>query len=47
LRSELALFVRNVADEAYAAWATGAGGQSVMANYGVGRSVLMQFRSDF
>jgi iron complex outermembrane receptor protein len=46
-RTELAFFVRNIADEAYAAWATGAGGQSVMASYGAGRSALVQFRTDF
>jgi len=45
--SEVTLFVRNVADKAYAAWATGAGGQSVMASYGVGRSSLVQFRTAF
>ena len=46
-QSELALFVRNVADEAYAVWATGAGGQNVMANFGLGRSTMLQLRTQF
>jgi iron complex outermembrane recepter protein len=46
-QSEVALFVRNAADEVYAAWATSAGGQNVMANYGAGRGALLQFRTSF
>jgi iron complex outermembrane receptor protein len=45
-QTELALFVRNLADESYAAWATGAGGQSVMANFGMGRNAMLQFRTE-
>jgi iron complex outermembrane recepter protein len=45
-RSEIALFIRNLTDETYAAWATAAGGQSAMASFGAGRTVIAQFRTE-
>jgi iron complex outermembrane receptor protein len=37
---DVSVIGRNLGDEDYAAWATGAGGQNAMANIGAGRSVL-------
>ena len=44
---DLSLFIFNVANEAYAAWATAAGGQSVMANIGAPRTASAQWRCRF
>jgi iron complex outermembrane receptor protein len=41
---DLSVIGRNLGDEDYAAWATGAGGQNAMANIGPGRSVLATLR---
>ena len=43
----LSVIGRNLGDEDYAAWATGAGGQNAMANIGQGRSVLATVRLQF
>jgi outer membrane cobalamin receptor len=45
--TEAAVFIFNVLDEDYAAWATAAGGQSVMANIGAPRTVSAQLRMKF
>lgn len=45
--SDLSLFVFNVTDEVYAAWATAAGGQNAMANIGAPRTATAQWRSRF
>lgn len=45
--NDLSLFVFNIADETYAAWATAAGGQNVMANIGAPRTASAQWRSRF
>jgi iron complex outermembrane receptor protein len=45
--NDLSLFVFNVMDEVYAAWATSAGGHSVMANIGAPRTASVQWRSRF
>jgi iron complex outermembrane recepter protein len=45
--TDLSLFVFNVADELYAAWATAAGGQNAMANVGAPRTASAQWRSRF
>lgn len=44
---DLSVIGRNLGDEDYAAWATGAGGQNAMANIGPGRSVLGTVRLRF
>ena len=44
---DLSLFVFNVTDEVYAAWATAAGGQNAMANVGAPRTASAQWRSRF
>lgn len=44
---EISLMGRNLTDEDYGAWATGAGGQNVQASVGRGRSVLATVRSRF
>ena len=44
---DLSIIGRNLGDEDYAAWATGAGGQNAMANIGQGRSVLGTVRLRF
>jgi hypothetical protein len=41
------MFVFNVTDEVYAAWATAAGGQNAMANIGAPRTATAQWRSRF
>jgi iron complex outermembrane receptor protein len=44
---EVSVIGRNLGDEDYAAWATGAGGQNAMANIGPGRSVVATLRAVF
>jgi iron complex outermembrane receptor protein len=45
--NDVSLFVFNVSDEVYAAWATAAGGQNAMANVGAPRTASAQWRSRF
>lgn len=45
--SDVSLFVNNILDKEYAAWATGAGGQAVMANIGAPRTASAQLRVKF
>jgi iron complex outermembrane recepter protein len=45
--SDASVFIYNVLDEEYAAWATAAGGQNVMANIGAPRTVSAQLRMKF
>jgi iron complex outermembrane receptor protein len=46
-RTDLTLFVKNVTDELYAVWATGAGGQNAMATVGEPRTVELVWRLRF
>lgn len=45
--TEASMFIFNALDEEYAAWATAAGGQNVMANIGSPRTVSAQLRTRF
>lgn len=45
--SDVSLFVNNVFNKEYAAWATGAGGQAVMANIGAPRTASAQLHVKF
>lgn len=44
---DVSIIGRNLGDEDYASWATGAGGQNAMANIGAGRSVLATVRARY
>jgi len=45
--TEASVFLFNALDEEYAAWATAAGGQNVMANIGAPRTLSAQLRMKF